>query len=671
MMSIILHKFRQPSVGILAAGLFGNPHFLSRDAAEAFRASGTYHLLVISGSHIALLGLLASMLIRRLVSNPVLRCACVSALLWAYSLMVGAEPAVVRSVIMGTIAMGAVSIWRSSRGVNVLGASALALLAWSPRDLFNPAFQLSFITVLAITAVAAPLHNRLKRIGEWRPRASTPYPPRAPLLVGWCADVLYWNEKQFRAEVSRSSVKFRVPKASLAVRLSETWSGRLLQGFLRWSMTGVLVTGCVQVCLLPFEVNYFHRVSIVAIAANLMIETLMTALLLCGACVLLASLIASNAASAASVVDVMGRLTVKAAALSVSWKGASIRVPDYGPWSPLIWVLYFTPVLVLMLALDKWNPLGPPIFRRSRTRAWSAAGVLCFTALAFVCHPVPHRFLPGRLAVTFLDVGQGDAIAVSFPRGATMLVDSGGRIPAVQQAREGEFVEDRIGIGEAAVAPFLWFQGIKRIDLIAATHGHADHTEGFNEIIPNFRVGVAVAGMIPVSDAQFEIFERAVEKAGIQLRTLSRGDAFILDGVRVDVLAPFHPAKALARSGNNESLVMRLSFGNRAFLLTGDIERQVEDQLVRQGDGLRADVLKVAHHGSRTSSTEGFLERVKPECAVISVASPSPFGHPHAEVLQRLEAAGARVFQTSQCGAITISTDGRDLRTETFVSCSK
>src|SRR5262249_18562921 len=159
------------------------------------RASGTYHLLVISGSHIALLGVLASLLLRRLISHAALRCACVSSLLWAYGLMVGAEPAVTRSVVMVTIALGAMSITRLPGGVNVLGAAALALLVWSPRDLFNPAFQLSFITVLAITGGAVPLHDRLRRIGEWRPRSSTPYPPQARPIVRWCAELLFWDER--------------------------------------------------------------------------------------------------------------------------------------------------------------------------------------------------------------------------------------------------------------------------------------------------------------------------------------------------------------------------------------------------------------------------------------------------------------------------------------------
>ena len=137
----------------------------------------------------------------------------------------------------------------------------------------------------------------------------------------------------------------------------------------------------------------------------------------------------------------------------------------------------------------------------------------------------------------------------------------------------------------------------------------------------------------------------------------------------VEILSPDKDDTPEAASGNNQSLVLRVRFGQRSFLLTGDIEKQAEARLVRATDDLHADVLKVAHHGSKTSSTAEFLERVKPQHAVISVAYPSLFGHPHAEVIERLRESNARIWQTGKCGAITISTDGSDLRVQTFVKC--
>jgi competence protein ComEC len=250
-----------------------------------------------------------------------------------------------------------------------------------------------------------------------------------------------------------------------------------------------------------------------------------------------------------------------------------------------------------------------------------------------------------------------------------MLLDSGGRIDF--NSREGyeesdeAFVEDGIGVAEAAVMPYLWRCGIKHLDWIAASHAHPDHVEAFGEIIRSFEIGQAVRPDSPKPD----LFDQILRSSGLPARRLTRGDDFVIDGARIEVLSPPTQTEAALISENDQSLVLRVSFGNRSFLLTGDIEREAEEMLVSSASDLRADVLKVAHHGSKTSSTAEFLERVKPQHAVISVAYPSPFGHPHPEALDRLQATNARIWRTSECGAITISTDGSDLRVETFVTC--
>src|SRR5262249_51197590 len=176
--AIILRSLTQPTSGILVAALFGNRHFLSFGAAEIFRAGGTFHLLVISGSHVAMIALIALWLAKKLSGLRIVQCSLVTALMWAYALMVGAQPSITRAVVMLSVALVGQLIFRSSIGANTLAASAIVLLAWQPRDIFNPAFQLSFLTVLMIVALASPLYLRLKEIGEWQPSMSTPYPPR-------------------------------------------------------------------------------------------------------------------------------------------------------------------------------------------------------------------------------------------------------------------------------------------------------------------------------------------------------------------------------------------------------------------------------------------------------------------------------------------------------------
>ncbi|HKE05829.1 MAG TPA: ComEC/Rec2 family competence protein [Blastocatellia bacterium] len=673
--AITLRTLNQPTSGILVAALFGNRHFLSRDAAETFRAGGTFHLLVISGSHVAMIALVALWLVRKLSSHRIIQYSLVMMLMWAYALMVGAQPSITRAVVMLNVALVGQLIFRDSIGANTLAASAIVLLAWQPRDIFNPAFQLSFLTVLMIVALASPLYLRLKKIGEWRPSISTPYPPRVSKPVKWLAEFLFWNEREFREEMKRSPIRYRLEKSRAAV-----WLNRFrLQGVASWIVITLATTTAAQMGLLPLMIHHFHRFSVVSPVANVVEAALISLLMIAGAAYLMIhSIIGAWALKLAPVVNAIGWLTVEAGKPMIEWRKASFRAPDFGDHWELVFAAYFGAVLTLIIAATEWNPFrkGDGIedaLRKMIGRAATAVSTLTIIALGWllVVHPFEHKYERGRLSVTFLDVGQGDAMLISFPRGRLMLLDSGGRIGfdsrGGHEENEEVFVEDRIGVGEAAVAPYLWRRGIKRLDWIAASHGDADHVEGFGEIVRGFEIGGALKGVSKRGYSSQGAFDRASLSANAPLRSLKRGDVIDVDGARVEVLSPF--ADQPPMSDNNESLVLRITLGNRSFLLTGDIEKEAEARLVKSKTDLRADVLKVAHHGSKTSSTIEFVERAQPQHAVISVAEHSPFGHPHAEALARLQTTKARIWRTSECGAITISTDGSDLRVETFVKC--
>lgn len=672
--AVCLRSFKQPASGILVAALFNNNHFLDRRPADLFRGGGTYHLLVISGSHVAMIALAVFWLARRLSRLRLLQCALVTVVMWAFAEMVGAEPSVTRAVLMLNVVLIGQLIFRTSVGANTLAASALVLLAWQPRDLFNPAFQLSFLTVLMIVALTVPLYQRLRRIGEWQPSATTPYPPRVPGIVKWLAEVLFWNEREFRREMAQEHVRFRLQKAR-AARWLNRWR---LQSALAWITITLFTTTAIQAGLLPLMLVHFHRASIVSPIANVLEGVLVSGLMFLGAAyLLLEAIMGVWALKLAGVVNAFGSLTVKASEPLLAWRKASVRVPDWGESSAIVFTAYFAAVLLLIVLVNEWNPFTkgdePNAANRKlvgRIAAVVASSLLLILSCLLILHPFAPEFERGRLSVTFLDVGQGDSMLLTFPQGRTLLLDSGGRITfgsgenSVDQ--EDVFVEDRLGIAEAAVMPYLWHRGIKRLDWIAASHGDADHVEGFIEIARAFELGGALRAK-PVS-RMLDPFDQAVASAGLSLRRLSRGEMLEIDGARIEVLSPSGDESG-SMSDNNQSLVLRVRFGKRSFLLTGDIEKAAEARLVALKGDLQADVLKVAHHGSRTSSTEEFLARVQPQHAVISVAYPSMFGHPHEEVLERLHQHNAHIWQTSQCGAITISTDGEDLRVQTFAKC--
>lgn len=671
-----LRSFNHPSAGILVAALFGNRHFLERGAAEVFRKGGTFHLLVISGLHVAMIALALLWITSHLIRVRWLQFAFVIAAMWFYALMVGAAASVTRAVVMLTIALIGQLIYRTSIGANTLAVSAIVLLVWQPRDLFNQGFQLSFLTVLVIVVIASPVYQRMKKIGQWQPTAETPYPPRTPETVKWLAEVLFWNEREFRLEMSKAHIRFRLRKSATAQWLSR-WR---LQQPLAWIIATLFTTTVIQIGLLPLMIAYFRRVSIVSPISNVIESALVFLLMMAGAFYLFAdAVIGSFAAKLSGVVNALGWLTVKAAEPLLAWRKASLRVPDWGESSASVFAVYFAAVLVLIVLINEWNPFRkgdePEAMRRKlagRSALFVSSALLIVLSWLLVVHPFAPDYQSGRLEVTFLDVGQGDSMLIVFPRGSTMLLDSGGRIAfgSCEEAEESEdqFVEDRIGIAEAAVMPYLWRRGIKRLDWIAASHGDADHAEGFAEIARSFEIRQAAKAVASRSE-RFDLFDQAVRQAGLPLWCVKRGDRFEIDGVLIEALSPLGNQESLLMSDNNQSLALRLTFGQRRFLLTGDIEKAAEEVLVNAESDLRADVLKVAHHGSRTSTTESFLQSVKPQHAVISAAEPNPYGHPHAEVIERLQASGARIWRTSRCGAISISTDGNDLQVKTFVKC--
>lgn len=682
-------RFSMETAGVLDAALLGNRHKLSRSTSERFREGGTFHVLVISGLHITFLGGFVFLIARRFTKNRALQFLLSVAVLWAYSLAVGAESSVVRAAMMFTVVLLAPLLSRRASSLNALGAAALALLAWRPSDLLDPSFQLTFVSVLAIVILAWPVLEKMAAVGSWKPTRATPYPPACvPWLRNIC-ESLFWSERKAQRELERANHSYKLFKAPLA----ETLERLHLQSLLRYSFGAITVSVCVQVALLPFLIVYFHRLSLASFLLNIGVSLMMAVVVItAGVALLLAQVSTTVAAPLISFANALNWAMVHSVDPFAKVGVASIRLPEYTGWSGIVYVLYYVPLAMLVFSLSRWMPLSLPgsnspnshFFasqRRSnhsdvpRRIVWLAMVTQLFAIALIVFHPFSAARSHGKLRVDFLDVGQGDSALVTFPDNTTLLIDGGGRPGPflksnvsgdIENGNQETFEPETRSIGESVVSEYLWWRGLDHIDYILATHADADHIDGLNDVARNFSVRAALVARTPGRDLEYARFSKTLTKQNIPLRLIGAGDLLQFGAVTASVLWPLPSVNPNAASRNNDSIVLRLQLGQRALLLTGDIEMAGESAMLEAHDNLRADVIKVAHHGSKTSSTAPLVAAVEARFALISVGQISIFGHPSKEVVERWKTAGAQVLITGQTGTITITTDGRDLSLETF-----
>jgi competence protein ComEC len=320
---------------------------------------------------------------------------------------------------------------------------------------------------------------------------------------------------------------------------------------------------------------------------------------------------------------------------------ATFYVP--GP-TPLEMIIFYA--LIASLLFFK----GPRLKR-------AALAVLIVIALLDLSYWGIRDYAMNGMRVTFLDVGQGDCALVEFPRGKRMLIDGGGFY--------GDF-----DVGEKVIAPFLWERRIVKIDYLVLSHPQPDHYKGLVFIAEHFRCREFWHNGMESPSPTYRQLSGMIRTKGITMVRVADGFARTIEGAQVQAL---HPSSGWLPGGpqkrgwvNDHSLVLMISFGDHRLLFTGDIERQAETRLLGAGKGLRAQVIKVPHHGSKRSSTDPFIKRVSPQYAVISLGFGNPFHHPGKGVAERYAGLGCRVLRTDLDGAITVQSNGKRLTVGTY-----
>ncbi|MBR1859158.1 MAG: MBL fold metallo-hydrolase, partial [Selenomonadaceae bacterium] len=280
------------------------------------------------------------------------------------------------------------------------------------------------------------------------------------------------------------------------------------------------------------------------------------------------------------------------------------------------------------------------------------------TALAAViAFNVAYSFTkPPEMQVHFIDVHQGDCALVITPHGHAMMFDTGG-------VREHTF-----DIGSRVDIPYLHHYGITELDYIFLTHAHEDHAAGAGSIIKKIPVKQIITAGESKSDyaASMAISETSPELKN--MRRADEGEIFGVDGVTVEVLYAPQIAEGVSITGNEVSNVYKVTFKDVSFLFTGDLVKENEQVILHENKNVRSTVLKVGHHGSKTSSSKEFIEAVKPEYAVFCVGANNNFGHPRPEVLELIKDSGAKIYRTDKNGAIIFYTNGHKIDVDCFIN---
>ena len=606
----IQRSIPEPQAGLAQALLLGIRSELPQPVKESFRTAGMSHLLAISGLHVGIVMALtlaaASAIAGR--NNPY-AIATAAVVVWWYAVLSGLDPPVVRAAIMGSLFLVQGLLGRGVRGLTALLLAAALMVLIDPALLSSLSFQLSF-TAMAGVIVALPLITALT--------AGTTGPLSA----------------------------------------SGSWSARWGRYALSLLIASVVISTTTTLATLPLVAWHFGEIPLMSVPATVLAMPAMPAALL--------------GAAATSIVGLLAPpLAVGVGALT---------------WAPLAWLIWVAEVMppallpapwltapfaIAWLGITGWLAVlassrrvrrsAAALRRRPRWRPGGPAGLAAAAApvAVIVVWLIIGQFASakpdGFLHVYALDIGQGDAIFVVTPEGHQMLVDGG---------PESETT--------VAAVSSLMSPGDRSLDVVAATHLDSDHVGGLLGALERYNVGTVLHSGESQAGAALRTQWESV------LRDREHRTAVIQTGHRVELgekatLETLYPPPGglpagVERNANNGSMVLRLDYGDVSFLLTGDIEVDAERHLVANaGDKLRADVLKVAHHGSRTSTTQTFLDAVNARSAVISAGRDNQFGHPHMDVVERLESSiGAdHVFLTARDGTVEYVSDGETLWVKT------
>jgi competence protein ComEC len=594
-----------PASSIFKALVLGEQGEIPEEIKERFIVTGTAHLLAISGDQFGIVAFLSFSLLIWILKRSEFLLLSIPIRKWAAGLTI---PCI---VLYAFIAGGGISVVRSAIMVITF---LVSILLNRERNLLHTVALAAFLILLFSPPSLFDVSFQLSFLAV--------------------LSILYLVPR----------ILHEIKQEGIFALLKTSWKKKIV----RYVMLSLLVTAVAIIGTAPFVAFHFNRFAPIGFFTNLFIVPWVGFLIvpLSLSASIFSFFFTPLATLLININTFVTLLLLRVLAFLASFPFASLFVSTPTPFEI---VLFY---LLLFLSVH---------VKRRKAARYLFLGICVVSALDLAFWNLKDSFQKD-VRLTLIDVGQGDSILIEFPKGKRMLIDGGG------------LYEDRFDTGKNVIAPFLWSKKIRRIDILALTHPDPDHLKGLNFIASEFSIGQFWHnGFQAESESYLQLWSTLNEK---KIRTQSLNEETspqTINGVEISILNPpvwrgtqkrtHHP-----RDVNNASLVMKLRFKKVSVLLTGDIGKEAEERMLRRDYPLRSDIIKVPHHGSSTSSSRLFLERVKPTYAILSVGERNIGRLPHPEALRRYQQLGATLYRTDIQGAITVVTNGEAIQIKTFSS---
>ncbi len=660
-MEVMSFYLKEEDCGVMSAAMLGDRSKVDQELKTLYQVNGIGHIMAISGLHLSFIGIGMYKILRRITGSYPVGGAFGILFLALYILMVGLTVSAVRALTMFLFRVGADMAGRHYDAPTALSAAAVAVLLWRPLSLYDGGFWLSFGAVLAVLTVVPVLQD-----------ISITHPAI--------------EQQRCRKTSIQSFHKQNTDRITLAVYLKTIW-GYIWQGILK----GLTASIGVNLIILPILLYYFFEFPIYSLVLNLFVIPLMSVLLFMG---MAGSLFSVGFLPVSGICFwICGgilRLYKISCNLALALPGARFVAGKPKMWQ--IAVYYGIMVIVLLLLRERERLMEHVDSSPKQAGCGSGVGMQKYAVsksdISMQKHVkrlrrfaltlgmagiivLTHRWgEQGKLTTVVLDVGQGDGIFMRGPEGGTYLVDGGS--------------SDVKKAGQYRIEPFLKSRGVGVLDYVLISHGDSDHISGVEELIERQDTGVKIGTLVlPVQEVWDEALEGLAEKAKeyeIRVIVIEPGQSIKEGDMVVTCIQPENPGteaengEAEGRDvekgyepGNVASMVLAVKFGKFDMMLTGDVEEEGEEQLTKKLEERYRDctweILKVAHHGSKNSSSEEFLRQVKPVYAFISAGQKNRYGHPHQETIKRLTDAGSKIYSTQENGALIVEVeDGETMK---------